>query len=107
MVRTIRQPLTRTFQETVYHTVSSGFLDIELEIQVSGTLDTKEPGYNPIPDILGIEVLSATRLADGEQYPPHLLDWIDSEVNRRYWWGELSEALEESLTEQLTQAIGE
>jgi len=90
-------PFSRTFQERVYVTIPHLWKEIELTVECYGTLDPPDEmvGYRPLPEIDGLEVVEVT--IDGVEFPPHLVDWVDSELNRRYWYGIIPEGYLENL----------
>lgn len=95
-------PYCRTFAETLYYTIQGSYHAFELTVDVHGSLDPPDDtvGYRPLPEIDGLTVTAIMRLIDGTYFPPHLVDWIDSEFNRAYWYGEIREGeLEEAIIE--------
>ena len=95
-----------TFQETVYLQSPLDFpasKDWELEILCFGSITPEEkpswdnPGSPREVSIDGLQVVSAYcmdyDLVGHTELEGHLLDWLDSEVNRAYWYGRIPEGL--------------
>lgn len=84
--------LCRSFQEILHFVPTHSAKTWEIDLLVSGVLDAPDDyaGYRPMPTITGIEV-TGMRVAEWDNSTteitaPHLLDWVESLINRWYWF---------------------